>query len=95
MYKPASDFKWSLGHCSGSEHWLGSGIYTDKCCVSEERDILTCSISSLGKDDWSRSPLMLLGHTFCDDFVGQIAFISLNISGECIYKCLYIHIKIS
>ena len=95
MYKPTSDFKWSFGHCSGSEHWLGSGIYTNKCCISEGWHILSCSISSLGKYDWSRSPLTLLGHTFCDDFVGRIAFISLNISGDYMYKFLYFHTQIN
>ena len=83
MYKPTSDFGWSFGHCSGSGNWQGAGIYTDKCCVSEGWHILTCSINSLGHSDWSRSPLMMLGHTFCDDFVGHVAFIALNISGEC------------
>ena len=81
MYKPTPDFGWSLGDCSGSGIWLGSGTYTDICCISEEQHILNCWTSSHYQRDWSNTILMMLGHQFCDDFVGHNAFIPLNISG--------------
>ena len=82
MYKPTSDFEWTFGHCSGSDIWLGSGVYTDKCCLSEGWHILTCSIRSYLQHDWSNSILIMLGHQFCDDFNGFKAFIRLNVSGD-------------
>ena len=81
MYKSTSDFGWSLGNCSGSDKWLGSGTYTDQCCITEELQVLTCSTRSRGRGDWSNSILMMLGHQFCDDFVGHNAFIEINVTG--------------
>ena len=82
MYKSTSDFGWSLGNCSGSDKWLGSGTYTDKCCISDGLHILSCSTSSHDQRDWSNTVLTMLGHQFCDDFAGQNAFIPLNVSGS-------------
>ena len=81
MYKSTSDFGWSFGNCSGSDKWLGSGTYTDKCCTSDVLHILSCSTSSHDQRDWSSTVLTMLGHQFCDDFAGHNAFISLNVSG--------------
>ena len=90
MYKSTSDFGWSLGNCSGSDKWLGSGTYTDKCCISDELQVLTCSTRSRGRRDWSNSILMMLGHQFCDDFVGHTAFIEINVTGSLIYTIVNI-----
>ena len=84
MYKPTPFVGWSFGHCHGSRKWLGSGIYHDKCCISEGRHILTCSTISHRQRDWSSTYLIMLGHQFCEDFVGHNAFLSLNVSGAII-----------
>lgn len=81
IYKPTPGYAWSFGHCSVSIKWLGSGTYTDKCCIPEGQHILRCSSGSTGKGDWSNAVVMMLGHQFCDDFVGHTAFIPLNVSG--------------
>ena len=81
MYKPTKDFGWSLGTCSDSRIWLGSGTYTDKCCISDGLQILSCQTSSHGQQDWSKTTLRMLGHQFCDDFAGRNAFIPLNVTG--------------
>ena len=80
MYKPTPDFGWSFGNCSDSHKWVGSGVYTDMCCISEGWHILTCRTSSHGQHDWSNTILMMLGHQFCDDFAGHNAYIPLNAS---------------
>ena len=90
MYMPRSDLGWSLGYCSSFGKWLGSGTYTDKCCISGDLHILTCNTSSHSLRDWSNSVLNILGHQFCDDFVGHNAFIALNISGD--FTCTYVYI---
>ena len=82
IYKHTPWYEWSFGHCSMSPIWLGSGIYTDKCCISDGVHILRCSTKSHHKGDWSNTVVMMLGHQFCDDFVGHNAFIELNISGN-------------
>ena len=95
MYKPTPDYEWSFAHCSNSLRWMGAGIYTDQCCISDGVHILTCKASTHGQRDWSRSILMMFGHTFCDDAVGQHAFITLNMSGAYVYKelCLLVIYK--
>ena len=95
MYKPTSDFEWAFGHCSGSDRWHGPGTYTDKCCISDGWNILTCSIRSYSQRDWSNSILIMLGHQFCDDFVGYKAFIRLNVSGDYEYEYTAIYLKIT
>ena len=81
IYKPTPEYEWSFGPCISSAKWLGSGTYTDKCCISSGQHILRCSTRSWGRSDWSNSVVMILGHYFCDDFVGYTAIIGLNISG--------------
>ena len=90
MYKPTSDFGWSLGHCSSSGIWLEAGTYTEKCCISEEVHILSCINTGPERHDWSSSILIMLGHQFCDDVVGHKAFIRLNISGICKFNYMAI-----
>ena len=80
MYKPTNDFGWSFGHCSSSGMWLDPGTYTQKCCLSGEVHVLTCINNSPERLDWSSSALITFGHQFCDDVVGHISFIPLNIS---------------
>ena len=41
--------------------------------------ILSCN--NHNDDDWSRSALTLQGHEFCNDYVGNKAMITLNITG--------------
>ena len=94
MYKQTSDYGWTFGKCSGSKKWLGSGTYTDKCCTSKGSYILSCSTKSHVQRDWSNSILMMLGHQFCDDFVGHMAFIRLNISGDQKYQCMFACLQI-
>ena len=81
IYKPTPAYEWSFGPCVSSDKWQGSGTYTDKCCISSEQNMLRCSSTSPGRGDWSNAVVMILGHYFCDDFVGNTAFIALNISG--------------
>ena len=82
MYKPKQDYTWSFGHCSASQKWFGAGTYIDECCISKGKHILTCSTGSSGKSDWSNSVVMLLGHRFCDDFVGRNTFMEWGQRGK-------------
>ena len=77
---PSDEYNWSFGHCQGSDKWLRRGIYIEKCCNLDAQNTLTCSTTS--KDgDWSNNFLMMFGHRFCDDLVGQTGIITMNNSG--------------
>ena len=82
--KQTSEKKWSLGPCSQSQKGLGEGRYTERCCLSEGIHILTCK-AGRNENDWSSNVVMILGHRFCDDFVGHEAYIAINVSGTIIY----------
>ena len=63
--------------------------------------MLTCK-TDRDKNDWSSNVVMIMGHRFCEDFVGYEAVFSINISGVFIdgkiwmymyvYNILIIHI---
>ena len=81
---------WSLGHCSQSQTWVGPGTYIESCCLSKGVHTLTCK-TSRAKNDWSSNVVMVMGHRFCEDFVGYEAVFSINISGVFImarYECI-------
>ena len=70
---------WKFGNCSSSLEFFKPGIYIEKCCVSPGNHILTCNNNE--GDDWSRSVLIIKGHHFCNDYVGNTAMIRLNLQG--------------
>ena len=84
-----SDYQWSLGHCSSSLEWKGPGTYIENCCLPRGTHILNCKTRE-SLNDWSRNVVMIMGHRFCDDFVGYEALIELDVSGAFIY---IIHIE--
>ena len=71
---------WSLGNCAQSQKWIGPGTYTESCCLSKGVHTLTCK-TDRAKSDWSSNVVIVMGHRFCEDFVGYQAVVSLNISG--------------
>ena len=87
MYKSAPEYGWSFGHCSSSRTWLGIGLYTEKCCIQDKRNVLTCTTANM-KGDWSNTVLMMFGHRFCDDIVDHSARLTVDVSG--IYTHIYI-----
>ena len=76
----APENKWTFGRCFSSHKWRGPGTYVEKCCLPGGIHLLTCE-TSRNKNDWSSNVVMILGHRFCDDFVGYQAVLALNISG--------------
>ena len=85
--RSSADYKWSIGNCSLSQKWQGTGTYTEKCCLSDGRHIFTCR-TSRNKNDWSSNVVTMMGQRFCNDFVGYEASIEVNVSGP----LMYIHI---
>lgn len=84
------DYTWSLGHCSPSQTWLRPGTYIERCCLSKGVHVLTCKTGRT-KNDWSYNVVLIMGHRFCEDYVGYEAVISINISGEFINGKIWIH----
>ena len=72
--------KWSFSHCSSPHKWMGGGMYIQKCCLSGGAHILTCK-TSRHNYDWSSYAVTILGHRFCEDFVGYEDAVAINISG--------------
>ena len=81
MYKPTPEYGWSFGHCSSSHTWIGLGLYTQKCCIQGEINVLACSADNI-QGDWSNTILMMLGHRFCDDVVDHSARLTIDNSGN-------------
>ena len=75
-----SENNWSLGNCSSSHKWMGPGTYTEKCCLSGGTHVLMCKTGRT-KNDWSGTVVTVMGHRFCEDFVGYETAIAINISG--------------
>ena len=82
FYTRSPEYNWSFGHCMSPHTWLGAGTYTEKCCDFDSISILTCNTTSK-EGDWSNNVLMMFGHRFCDDLVGQKGIITVNVSGMC------------
>ena len=74
------DDTWLLGNCSQTQKWRGPGTYTESCCLSKGVHTLTCK-PSRANNDWSSNVVMVMGHRFCEDFVGYESVFSINISG--------------
>lgn len=78
--RKTSSNTWSLGHCFQSQEWTGPGTYIESCCLSKGVHTLTCK-TNRAKNDWSSNVVVVMGHRFCEDFVGYEAVFSINISG--------------
>ena len=84
------DYTWSLGHCSTSLKWRGPGTYIEKCCLSKGVHMLTCNADRTNID-WSSNVVMVMGHRFCEDFVGYEAVFPINISGAVIWQDMKVY----
>ena len=83
---------WSLGHCSQSQKWVGPGTYIERCCLFKGVHTLTCK-TNRDKNDWSTNVVQILGHRFCEDFVGYEAAMAINITGISYSDIsMYIHV---
>lgn len=71
---------WRFGHCQSSQEYVGTGTYTEKCCLSRGPQILSCT--SFDSHGWGRSFVLLLGHRFCDDHVGYKAMSMIDVFGR-------------
>lgn len=74
-----NNYGWSLGPCNFELNNVGDRMYTEVCCLSGEKSILTCRAAD--KNGWKNAFLMINGHRFCDDFVGYKAMIDLDTQG--------------
>ena len=87
------DYTWSLGDCSPSQTWLSPGTYIERCCLSKGVHVLTCK-TGRAKNDWSYTAVIIMGHRFCEEYVGYEAVFSINISGELINDMIWICVRI-
>ena len=76
----SSSYTWELGHCFAPHHYIGKGLYTDKCCLRAfDEYTLKCKTSQ--SSGWANSYLLIEKHRFCDDTVGYKSMSKINILG--------------
>ena len=93
---------WNLGACSKSKKDLSDkfreffyhpyDITNQRCCLAPKIYDLTCLDSNEIPDGWNGGSLQILGHRYCDDFVGQTAKRKVKISSKSfvfIHKALF------
>ena len=81
---------WNLGTCSKSAKGLSNtapaldyhpyDITNQRCCLAPKIYDLTCRDSNDIPDGWNGGSLEILGHRYCDDFVGSTAKRKVEIS---------------
>ena len=86
---------WELGSCYGPKSLekgtimdYGYESYFDRCCLPSGRHVLICH-NRLGPFGWGESSIEILGHRYCNDFVGYKALRKLELSGK--YNLLINH----
>ena len=80
LHTTRDSYKWQLGPCISSLKFSRIGTYTEKCCVPNDDQILSCRSDQ--PDGWGNSVVAIGNHQFCDDSVGYNQLIKLNIPGE-------------
>ena len=84
---------WELGSCygpksrdhSGYEYYnndkISNPTFIDRCCLPSGRHVLICH-NRMGPFGWGESSIEILGHRYCDDFVGFKTLRKLELSGN-------------
>ena len=83
--KLAWSYEWQIGSCNYAVR-ARRGPYetiSQRCCLAPGRYILFC----LNKDldlggGWKGGFVEIFGHRYCDDFVGNVAMRTIEISGK-------------
>ena len=78
------DIGWSIGSCSNAVKYqlrrqLDHVTYTERCCLEPGQYTITCF--NKRPEGWNGGSLELLGHQYCNDFVGFKAMRHLEVSG--------------
>lgn len=71
-------YSWGLDKCFSPRHYIGKGVYTDKCCLRAGKQILTCKTTH--GSGWTHSYVMIEDNLFCDDTVGYKSLSRINVT---------------
>ena len=81
----ASTYEWQIGSCNYAVRAPRDPYDTisQRCCLAPGRYILFCFSHYLDiGGGWKGGFVEIFGHTYCDDFVGNAAMRTIEISGK-------------
>ena len=70
---------WILGSCASSNRYIDHMIYLERCCLHPGIYVLSCYDDR--NEGWNNAYLDILGHRYCDDFLGYKAMRRVTIPG--------------
>ena len=79
LHTSENSYTWKLGKCYPSDKYSIDGTYTEKCCIPNGNNVLSCK--SAQGNGWVNAFVGIDGHVFCDDMVGYDKFVLINIPG--------------
>ena len=85
--------RWDLGPCSSLNSYFENAIYgyesrfIERCCLAPGKYILSC-YSSIPTRGWKNAFLMINGHPFCDNFIGDRLLQKIDVTGTILFITL-------
>ena len=77
--QPLRQIKWLFGSCASSNYYTQKMEYLERCCLPPGDYVLSCYDER--KEGWSNAQIDILGHRYCDNFLGYIAMHRVAIPG--------------
>ena len=72
---------WRVGSCSSSYRYREKIEYLERCCLHPGDYIISCHNER--NEGWNKAHLDILGHQYCDNFLGYEAMRRVTIPGIC------------
>ena len=76
--------KWKIGSCYGPKNiveYHANSTYFGRCCLRPGLYTLVCK-NDIAPYGWGNSFIEILGHRYCDDFVGYKGFRRIVVNGK-------------
>ena len=80
--------KWEFGPCSSAQKYANYMKYTERCCVLEGYQTLTC-YNTEKPQGWKNGYLEIQGRRYCDDFMSYKAMQRILVKG--IYRGFFVY----
>ena len=84
----SSSYGYEFDQCFGPVHYIGKGLYTDKCCLTTAKHTLICN--TVERSGWDHSYLVIMDHWFCDGIIGYKSMIQIDVSGIVIHLLCHV-----
>ena len=80
LHALSDGYTWEVGECHSTHKYSGAYTYTEKCCLPNDDNLLSCK--STQYHGWIDSNVKIGDHSFCDDMLGYNKFIRINLAGK-------------